>query len=77
MAFKLRHPFRREDYTARPDGLVEVDDGTARGLFSREGLWVSGTLRIADAQMCRWVGTHEKAGESRHAVGFRAPREAG
>ena len=70
MVFKLRHPLNGHIYTALPDAFVEVDKNGKTGIFDRYGAWVSGEVRTADPEMCRWVGTHEKAVVSRHASGF-------
>jgi hypothetical protein len=70
MAFKLRHPFSGHIYTALADELVEVDTGSQTGVFDRYGTWISGSVRAADAEMCRWVGTHDRAVSSRHSAGF-------
>lgn len=71
MTYRLRHPLSGHVYAAIGDGLVEVDKGDVRGIFDRYGRWVSGEVRQADVEMCRWLGTHGQAVESRHAAGFQ------
>ena len=53
---KIRHAITRVEYEEAPDGLVMVTavDGTT-GQFDGNGRWVSGQLRIADPEMCRWI----------------------
>ena len=71
MAFRLEHPFSGAVYTGLADGRVEVVKGELRGIFDFRGSWVSGELRTADPELCRWVGTHGYTPESRHLVGFQ------
>jgi hypothetical protein len=52
----LRHPFSGALYEPLDDGKVLVSlDGTS-GVFARNGRWISGDLREADAHLCGWVG---------------------
>lgn len=52
----MKHPILKGDYRRREDGLVEVTapDGTS-GVFDRDGNWVEGKLRVADAALCYWI----------------------
>lgn len=71
MAFRLEHPFSGAVYTGLEDGRVEVRKGELTGIFDFRGSWVSGDLRTADPELCRWVGTHGYTPASRHLVGFQ------
>lgn len=54
---KQPYPFTRDTtYELTAEGLVRVVRGPKEGLFTWEGVWVSGELRTADPQMCIWVG---------------------
>lgn len=68
---RLRHPFSGQIYSALPGGLVEVEKDGRCGVFDRYGFWIRGEVRMADAQMCRWLGTHEGGAVTRHQAGFR------
>lgn len=70
--YRLRHPFSGQIYGALGNGLVEVEKDGRRGVFDRYGYWVRGDIRSADAEMCRWLGTHEQAIPSRHSEGFQS-----
>lgn len=69
-AYRLEHPFSGAIYTGLEDGRVEVVKDELRGIFDFRGAWVSGELRTADPELCRWVGTHGYTPASRHLVGF-------
>ena len=59
----IRHAFGDVAYSLTEDGLVKVNDGGNEGLFTGAGVWVSGSLREADPQMCVWVSNqHEPTG---------------
>jgi len=49
------HPLSGAFYDVRPDGLVEVTEGTEVGVFDAEGRWVSGELHHVDPQLCGWL----------------------
>lgn len=70
MAYRLEHPFSGAVYADLGDGRVEVIKGELRGIFDFRGAWVSGELRTADAELCRWVGTNGYTPASRHLIGF-------
>jgi NAD(P)-dependent dehydrogenase (short-subunit alcohol dehydrogenase family) len=53
---KLRHPLSGALYRLRDDGLVEVAQGEATGVFHADGRWHAGALREADPHFLRWVG---------------------
>ncbi len=73
MAYRLEHPFSGAVYCALDDGRVEVSNDGRSGIFDHHGAWVSGELRTADAELCRWVGTHTFTSASRHLAGFTEP----
>ncbi len=71
----LRHPFSGACYEwVDDDGpgpvLVTAADGT-RGRFDRDGRWLGGDLRHADAALCRWIVS---GGPSRSSPGSRSRR---
>jgi hypothetical protein len=70
MPYRLEHPFSGAIYAGLSDGRVEVTKGEQRGIFDFRGSWISGELRTADPELCRWVGTHGYTPASRHLVGF-------
>ena len=59
----IRHAFGNVAYSLTDDGMVAVDDGNQQGLFTGEGIWVSGDLREADPQMCVWVSNQHDPSE--------------
>jgi hypothetical protein len=65
----LKHPLSGAQYRRRDDGLVEVagPDGVD-GIFNRDGNWVSGKRRFADAAMCFWVATAKDSAASVNLV---------
>lgn len=71
MAYRLEHPLSGTIYTGLGDGRVEVSKGQARGIFDVHGDYVSGEVRIADPEMCRWVGTAGYTIASRHRAVFQ------
>ena len=52
----IRHPLTKAAYRRCDDGLVSVTgiDGVV-GIFDRNGHWISGQRRDADAALCLWV----------------------
>ena len=59
----IRHAFGNVAYSLTEDWLVRVNDGEKEGLFTSEGVWVSGELREADPQMCVWVSNQHEPSE--------------
>jgi hypothetical protein len=50
------HPFDTDTtYQRLEDGNVQVICGDKSGIFTGEGIYVSGDIRFADPQMCNWV----------------------
>ena len=63
----ITHPFDPDAlYQMNADGNVQVTRGNQVGVFTREGIHVSGEFRHADPQLCIWVGT--QIGEGAAAV---------
>ena len=52
---KRRHPLSGAMYEVRDDGLVQVEEHGAVGLFTADGDWVSGALTHCDPQLCGWL----------------------
>jgi hypothetical protein len=53
----LKHPFTLALYEQDGHGNVRVStrDGKV-GLFSPEGVWISGEVFESDPQLCGWIG---------------------
>ncbi len=59
----IRHAFGDVAYQLTEEKLVHVNDGSHEGLFTGEGIWVSGDLRECDPQMCVWVSNQHETSE--------------
>ena len=57
MAHKLRHPLSGAIYELDDQGRVMVTSEVSSGVFTRDGEWISGDLRIVDPEVCRWVAS--------------------
>ena len=55
MAHKLRHPLSGAIYELDDDGRVVVSGDGISGVFTGDGEWITGDLRVVDPEMCRWV----------------------
>ena len=52
----MTHPFDTDTtYELREDGTVRVSRGDQEGVFTGEGIYVSGEIRFADPQVCNWI----------------------
>ena len=52
----MTHPFDTDTtYELREDGTVRVSRGDQEGVFTEEGIYVSGEIRFADPQVCNWI----------------------
>lgn len=52
----LTHPFDPETlYERMEDGNIRVSKGGKEGIFTCEGVYISGDIREADPQVCNWV----------------------
>lgn len=50
------HPFDKEIlYQLTEDGNIQIEDHGKSGLFTNEGIHLSGELKQCDPQMCNWV----------------------
>ncbi len=55
----LYHPFETDTlYQADEDGNIRVSRGNSLGIFTRQGIPVSGDIKQADPQLCVWVGNN-------------------
>ena len=55
----LYHPFDTDTlYQLDEDGNIRVSRGNSVGIFTREGIHLSGELKQADPQLCVWVGNN-------------------
>ncbi len=53
---KLTHPFDPDAlYELDENGNVLVTRGNRTGVFTPEGIHISGDIREADPQLCNWV----------------------
>lgn len=71
---KLRHPLSGSVYDLGDDGLVVVESNGRTGRFDRDGTWISGELRTADPELCRWIS--DPRTPSRHRPTVRRPEGA-
>ena len=52
----LSHPFDTDSiYELMADGNIRVTNKGREGIFTGEGVHVSGEIREADPQICNWV----------------------
>ncbi|MFT6434653.1 MAG: hypothetical protein ACJAVI_002702 [Candidatus Azotimanducaceae bacterium] len=69
----LYHPFDRDHlYEVTENGTILVTAGERKGLFTDQGIYISGELRHADPQVCVWVGNNPDP-----ATQLSKPRVAG
>jgi len=55
----LTHPFDQDTlYELGEDGNIRVSNGNRVGIFTTQGVYVSGDIRQADPQLCVWVGNN-------------------
>jgi hypothetical protein len=59
---KLRHPLSGAIYEQDEGGVVRVEQDGRVGWFLADGTWQRGELRIADPQLCGWVGGRQLPG---------------
>jgi hypothetical protein len=53
----MTHPFDPETlYQLDDDGNIRVSRGNSIGVFTNEGIHLSGDLKQADPQLCVWIG---------------------
>ena len=52
----MTHPFDPESrYELLEDGTIKLTRGDLLGIFTSEGIYLSGDMREADPQICNWV----------------------
>ena len=55
----LTHPFDPSTfYELTADGNIKLSNGDKVGIFTTEGIHISGEIREADPQLCVWVGNN-------------------
>lgn len=55
----LYHPFETDVlYQCDEDGNIRLTNGNSVGIFTREGVYLSGDIKHADPQLCVWVGNN-------------------
>lgn len=70
----IRHPLSGATYDLTDDGDVIVTLDAKTGRFTKEGVWIDGEIRTADAHLCGWIGgrdlpsRHRQAAESFNAM---------
>ena len=53
------HPFDTEAlYQLDEDGNIQVTRGNSVGVFTPEGVHISGDIKQADPQLCVWIGNN-------------------
>lgn len=69
----LYHPFATDHlYELTEDDNILVTTGETNGLFTTQGIYISGELKQADPQICVWVGNNPDP-----ATQLSKPRVAG
>jgi hypothetical protein len=69
----LYHPFATDHlYELTEDDNILVTTGETNGLFTNQGIYISGELKQADPQICVWVGNNPDP-----ATQLSKPRVAG
>ena len=52
----MRHPLSGTEYYRNDDNTVRVvGKNGVEGLFTRNGIWISGERRTADPALCQWI----------------------
>lgn len=53
----MTHPFDPASrYELLEDGTIRISRGDLAGIFTSEGVYLSGDIRESDPQVCNWVG---------------------
>jgi len=71
----IRHPLSGAIYDLDDAGLVVVEKQGRVGRFQRDGTWVSGELRVADPELCRWISDPRVASRHRQVITEQAFRD--
>ena len=73
----MTHPFDPESrYELLEDGTIKLTRGDLLGIFTSEGIYLSGDIREADPQICNWVSNVPNA-ETQMAASRIAGRDDG
>jgi hypothetical protein len=52
----MQHPFETDiTYDLMDDSNILVTQGDKSGIFTGEGIYISGEIRAADPQLCNWI----------------------
>lgn len=55
----IKHPFEPDFiYQVDEDGNIRITNGNQWGVFTKEGIHLSGDIRHADPQLCVWVANN-------------------
>ena len=55
----MYHPFETDTlYQVDEDGNIRLTNGNSVGVFTNEGIHISGDIKHADPQLCVWVGNN-------------------
>ena len=58
----MYHPFETDTlYQADEEGNIRLTNGNSVGVFTNEGIHISGEIKHADPQLCVWVGNNPEA----------------
>jgi hypothetical protein len=52
---RMKHPLSGTEYIRQDDGTVLVQGRGVEGVFTRQGVWLTGERRSADPGLCSWV----------------------
>jgi len=70
----IRHPLSGAIYDLQDDGTIVVTKDGQSGRFTKEGVYLSGEIRSADAHLCGWIGGRDMP--SRHRLNAESYLEA-
>ena len=74
----IRHPLSGAVYDLNDDGTITVALDGETGLFTKDGVWISGAVRTADPHVCGWIGGKEMVSRHRqNAENFQAANASG
>lgn len=66
----MYHPFDTEAlYQADEDGNIRISRGNSVGVFTAQGIHLSGDIKQADPQLCVWVGNNPDPSTAFQRVG--------
>jgi hypothetical protein len=64
----IRHPLSGAMYDLDTNGNIVVSLDGKTGLFTKEGVWIKGEIRSADAHLCGWIGGRDMPSRHRQAA---------